>query len=114
MGGEVAERDGMAEVGDFGDVVADVVVEREQALVLEHGDGEGRELLRDRGHVVRRRRRVGRAVLNVGEPVAARENDLAALNHGDDAARGPVSSVCRHERVADGFGTQDLRTGAHR
>ena len=42
--------------------------------------------------------RVGHAVLDVGEAVAGAEHDLAASNHGDDAAR-RVGAIGRHHLV---------------
>ena len=41
----MADRDALAEVMQLGQVVVDVVVQRELAVLLEQQDGEGRELL---------------------------------------------------------------------
>ena len=93
---QVADGDGFAVVGQFGHVLADVVVEREQALVGQHGDGEGGELLRHRGQQEHRGRRDGDVVLQVGAAVAALIDDLAVFHDGHRRA-GHIGPVPRGE-----------------
>ena len=107
---EIVDRDALAVVGQLGDVLADVVVERDAALLDEQRDRRGGELLRHRAHDERRSRRDRHAVLDVRRPVALLHHDLAVLKHPDGAAgrvRGGVPGIHRVDRA-------DLRAGEGR
>ena len=107
---EMAQRDRHAVVGDLRHVAADVVVPGQAPLAGEERHRQGRELLGDRGDVEDALRGDGDAVLEVGGPVAAGEDDVAALHHRHRAAR-PVGARPRGEDGVDarfGWGGRSL------
>ena len=96
---QVTQRDGPAVDGHLGDVLADVVVERELAVLHEEQDGERRELLGDGADVEDRVRADGDVVLEAREAVAAGEGELAGAVDGDRAAGGGGLGVVGEEGV---------------
>jgi hypothetical protein len=96
---QVADGDRRAEVRHFGDVPADVVVQREPALPLQDQHGHGGELLGDGADVERRLRRHRNPVLQIRGTVAARVQHAAVAHHADGAAGGVGEHRARKERV---------------
>ena len=88
MVNQLPDRDRLAEVVKLGKVLADLVVQREFALLGQPDDGVRRELLAHRADVKDRARRDRDVVLEVGHAVAFGIEDAAASHHGDRAARG--------------------------
>ena len=109
--------DGHGHVRELGEEVADRVVELEQALLVEHHDGQARERL---GHGVDADngvRRHGRAGGEVGQPGGALVGDPAAAGQGDgQASELPIGDEAVHPGVHAGKlagGQADiLRAGA--
>ncbi len=98
---QVAERDRFAEVGKLGDVLADIVIERESALIRQQRDGEGGELLRGRRDVGRRVDGEGDAVGEARHAIGPLKHDLAMREDADSDAGGIVS-IERGEELVDG------------
>jgi hypothetical protein len=73
-------------VRQLGDVLSNVVVERELSLPLEEKHGHGCELLGDRCDIERAIGLQREVVLKVSEAVGACEQDLAGAKHADGAS----------------------------
>jgi hypothetical protein len=100
---EMPQGDGNAEVGQLREVLTDVVVQGQLPVLREQEDRGGRELLRYRGHVERRRGRDAHVVVEVGQAVAPLVDDPPLPDHGQGAAR-RVGLVDLREELVDGGG----------
>ncbi len=83
---QVQDGDLGPEIGHLGQVLADVVAGRELAGRLEHGDGQGRELLGYGGDMEDRRRRDGDAVFELGAAETLAIDNQAVLDYGHGTA----------------------------
>ena len=95
---EMAQGDGLAVVGQLGDVLVDGVVELELARLGQKHDGGGGELLGHGPRLEDRLRGIGDAMLEVGRSVGAAQDLLAVLADAHGAA-GRVGRVAREDRV---------------
>ena len=86
-----------SEIGNLRQMLTDVVIEGELALLREQHDSEGGELLRHRPDIEHGLARHGYAVFDVGDPVCLCEYDLATANYRDHPAWSVV--VLRHELI---------------
>jgi len=88
----LAQRDGDAEVLQFGNVLVDVVVDGELSLLLKQQDGRGGELLGHGGDVEDGFRSDGDVVIEVRHAVAVLVDDLAVFVDAEGAAGrvGPI------------------------
>ena len=84
---QVTEGDALAEIGQFGNVFVDIVVEGELPLLRKQKDGGGRELLGHGGDVEDGRRGDGDVIVQVGHAVAVLVDDLTILVDAQGAAR---------------------------
>ncbi len=96
---QMAERDRPAEVRHLRHVRSHVVVERDDARVGEERDGRGGELFGDRGEIEDRVGGDRRARVEVGEAVAAGEDNLALVNERGGAARRSAGRQLRQQPV---------------
>src|SRR3954462_10847530 len=81
------DADRLAEVGHLGQVFADVVVERELAILREKHDGGGGELLRHRSALEDGRSRDRHLVLEIRRAVAPGIERLTITAHANRASR---------------------------
>ena len=100
---QVAYGDGLAEVGEFGDVFADGVVEAELAALLQQDDAGGDELLGDRGYVEDAVGGERDVVVEVGHAVGAGQDGAAVAVDGDGAT-GRAGLVPGGEEGVDAVG----------
>ena len=99
MVNEVTNGDGLVVNGHFGNVVTDVVVEIEFALLCEEKDTGGSELFGGRGDVEDGVGGDRDIVFKVGHAVALLVDDGAVLNDGEHTAGGVVGVPLREEGV---------------
>src|SRR5206468_1781797 len=81
-----AQRDGFAVRGNFRDIFANVVIEREEPLFGGENHAGRRELLRDAAHVENGCRRESNAKLEAGGPVAFFVNEISVSDDSERAA----------------------------
>ena len=84
---KVANRDGGTEFVEFGNVLADVVVETERPALSKQDDRAAGELLGDRCDVEDGGRRDRDAILELSAPVAGGVDDFTLVHDCDGAAR---------------------------
>ena len=105
---QVPQGDDGTVVRNLGNVLPNVVIERERAFEREQDNGRGGELLRDRSGLEDRGRRVGNVVLQVGHPVSSRQHGEPVHRYSDGATRG-LDRVPMLEDAVD----QDTRIGRY-
>jgi hypothetical protein len=106
---EVFEGYGFSEVGDFRQVLADIVVQGKLPPAGQEGGGEGRELLGDRSHVENGGRHDRDVVFELGASVAALVDYLAGLQDSQGSA-GRIPLIPFGEDLVD-LRLQRLRDG---
>ena len=99
MVNEVANGDGLVVDGHFGNVVTNIVVEREFATLGEQKDACGGELLGCGGNVEDGIWRNRNCIFKIGKTVPLLVNDVAVLNNSKHATRCLVGEV--GEEVVD-------------
>src|SRR5262249_43910586 len=92
---KMAKSDGMAVVRQLRNVLSNVVLDGKLSLAFKEEDRHRRELLRNRRHVEDTVALERHVVLEIGEPVPAREHHLACAIH---AHRAPWSARRRKRR----------------
>ena len=104
VGDEVPHLDGLVELGQLGDVGADVVVKRQEAALRLQHDREGGELLRGGADVGACIGLEGDPVGQVGHSVGLRVQGLAVSPHADRGARRMLAVESRHHLVGELLG----------
>ena len=101
---KMTDLDGLVEGWQLGNVLADVVVQRQQpALLLQH-DGEGGELLRGRADVGAGLRRERDRVGEVGHPVGLRIQGAPVTPHLDGRSGRVIAVKPRHHLIGASLG----------
>jgi hypothetical protein len=97
---QVTHRNVPAEVVQFRHVNANVVIQREAALLCEQGNGKSRELLRYRRDMEHGLASDRHGILKLSQTIAPFEDDAAVVQHGDGGT-GPVRPVQLREDGVD-------------